>query len=99
MKYLLDNDASSLALRGHDRLNRRILSTPFEDVWIIAIAVEEMLRGSLAAINTERTKPRLDLAVVYGRLPELIRHLARFNILPYKDFSHIPGVRYEDWTR
>lgn len=94
MRYLLDNDTSTLVLRGHSTLTERLLNTPHDDVWLSSIAVEEMLAGSLAAINTERSKPRVGLEVVYGRLGRIVQHLARFNVLP---FDNAAERLYRTW--
>jgi tRNA(fMet)-specific endonuclease VapC len=84
--YLLDNDVSSLFLRGHQRVVERLLATPPERMWLSSIAAEEMLvHGNFAAINRERSRSQFGLEQVYQDLIDAIEHLARFNILPYSD--------------
>jgi predicted nucleic acid-binding protein len=138
--YLVDTDTASLFLWGHPRITARVLATPPDQVWLSAIAVEEMLDGARAVINRERGKGRSGLEKAYSDLDKVIKHIARFNVLPYsneadalfkswpskvkrvgekdcrtaalaitrnmivvtcnaKDFSAIPGCRFEDWSR
>lgn len=99
-----------------------------------------MLSGALAAINTERSRPKNGFLAKYQYLIEITKYLSLFNILPYddeaekiyqsmtpaakragandcrtaalaiehslivvtcngKDFSRIPDVKFEDWTK
>jgi tRNA(fMet)-specific endonuclease VapC len=94
VKYLLDNDASSLVLRGHPTLGNRVTNTPYEDLYISGIAVEEMLIGALAALNRARSDRSVSLRDAYARLARIIQHLARFNILPYDDAAE---SLYQSW--
>jgi tRNA(fMet)-specific endonuclease VapC len=85
VKYLLDNDASSLLLRGHPTLGNRVTSIPYEDLGVSGIAAEEMLTGALAVLNRARSDRLINLRDAYARLTRIVQHLARFNILPYDD--------------
>ena len=56
MSYLLDSDSASLAFRGNERIRARIRQAPSPGVWLSAIAAEEIMQGTLGAINKHRDK-------------------------------------------
>ncbi len=67
MPYLLDADSASLAINGNKRVRSRVQQTP--DVWLSAIAAEEITRGVLGLINQSRDKPGSPAAyILFGNL-------------------------------
>lgn len=84
--YVLDNDTLTLSLQGSQKVARRILSTPADDVWLPAIAVEEQLRGRLAflsSLNSARVSDRSKMPQAYELLLETVQELQRFQHLSY----------------
>ena len=84
--YVLDSDTLTLSLEGNDKVARRILSTPFGDLWLPAIVVEEQLRGRLSflsRLNPARALDRSKLPRAYKLLLETVRDLQRFQYLSY----------------
>ena len=135
--FLLDTNAISNHLRGsYPKLSVRIDSTPRHQIWVSAVAVEEILRGRLEAIKNHREIAD-QIGARYEMLARSIRDLSHYQILPFdqaaailfsgwpaqvlrhgrqdcriaasamaynmtvvtadKDFSHIPGIKWEDW--
>ena len=81
MPYLLDADTASLALRENKRVQGRMRRSP--DVWLSAIAAEEMLTGVLALLNANRDKP--GTLFNYGLLINLLSFLGGMRIYPYDE--------------
>lgn len=81
--FLLDSDTLNLAFRGQAQVSARILRTPYEDIHLSSISVEEMLQGALAEINNGRTVPRIGSTAPSAGLTRLLYNLAHFHILPY----------------
>ena len=84
--FVLDNDTLTLFFQNTQVVVRRVLSTPDEDVWLPAAAVEEQLRGRLAAIsvlNTARVSDRAKIPLAYDLLLETVRRLQQFQHLSY----------------
>lgn len=83
--YFLDNDILNYAFKDRDgAVQRRIRSTPPEDIAISSIIVEEMLRNQLDAINSARTYNR-PLTDLYRFLVQLILNVTEFEIEAYSD--------------
>ena len=138
MPYLLDTDSASLAFKGNERVRARIRQASSPGVWLSIIAAEEITRGALAFINTNRDKAAMIAA--YVLFSEALQSICEYRIHPYdaqaarvfasfpasvrrigsqdcriaasaiaagwtvvtvnqKDFSRIPGVQFEDWSR
>lgn len=79
MPYLLDADSASLAINGNKRVRNRIQQTP--QVWLSAIAAEEIVSGSLSLINQTRDKPGNPAA--YSLFGNLLDSLGDYKIHLY----------------
>jgi tRNA(fMet)-specific endonuclease VapC len=134
--YILDSDTLDCYVHHQGRfptLQQRILSTPFERLFISVITLEEAINGAM------KFKGR-DILRYYEILATVLPAYCRFNVLPYDrgarliydrfdrntlkigkndckigatailrgftvvtrnviDFSRIPDVKSEDWTR
>lgn len=78
-----------MLLRGHDQIAARVLKTSPNLIWVSSITVEEMLKGSINVINSERSRPKVGIGVAHIRLVNLVKALAKFNLLPYDDNSEV----------
>lgn len=56
MAYLLDTDSAPLAFRGNERVRTHIRQAPAPGIGLSGIATEEIMRGALGLINTNRDK-------------------------------------------
>lgn len=79
MPYLLDADSASLAINGNNLVRSRIHQT--SDVWLSAIAAEEITRGALGLINQSRDKPGSPAA--YTLFGNLLTAYCEYRIHPY----------------
>ncbi len=81
MPYLLDTDSASLAVNGNVRLRSRIQQTP--SVWLSIIAAEEITRGALGFINTNRDKAASFAA--YKLFSESLESICEYRIHLYSE--------------
>lgn len=84
--YVLDSDTATLFFNGNEKVVRRVLATPDDDIWLPAIVVEEQLKGrmaALASLNSARVSDRLKVPYTYDLLLRTVRELQKFQHLPY----------------
>lgn len=86
MMYVLDTDHLGEYQKGTSAASQRLirrLDVATEPVATTIITVEEIMRGWMAAIRRENDPQRQKKA--YGRLANLFRFFARWDILPWDD--------------
>ena len=93
--YLIDTDTLSLAHREQRDVNRRILATPADQLFIAVVTVEETMRGCLADINASARNPSR-LIVAYDRLQIVHGFLMKWNVLP---LDHEAAKTYADLVK
>lgn len=81
--YLLDADTATLSFREHPQVSTRISQTAPSIVRLSAIAAEEMLQGTLARINRERSQLRPDVETASLYFVRLLTFVSGLPILPY----------------
>ena len=81
MPYLLDTDSASLAFRGNERIRARIRQAPSPGVWLSAIAAEEIMQGTLGAINKYRDKA--GALAAYQLFLNAIESICEYRVHPY----------------
>ncbi len=82
--FLLDADTLEQIFRANLLVTRRLEQTPPEHVWVSSITSEEMLSGTLSAINTARDQgKRTDIETPSRYFVRLIERLRAFNLAPY----------------
>jgi tRNA(fMet)-specific endonuclease VapC len=87
-RYLLDTNMVRAILNGDTNVAKRVLTTPFEDIFLSIVAVEEMTRGRLAELNDAReNKSKLSLETAYAWFLETLYLVHRFQILNYTDVA------------
>ena len=94
--YLLDNDIFSLYFTRESPqpiLERRILETPNEHLWISVVTAEESIRGAFKLIKDHQQTARVTLG--YQFLTKILYALNQYQILPfdnvaYTSFQSIP---------
>jgi tRNA(fMet)-specific endonuclease VapC len=87
-RYLLDTNMVRAILNGDANVAKRVLATPFEDIFLSIVAVEEMTRGRLAELNDAReNKSKLSLETAYTWFLETLYLVHRFQILNYTDVA------------
>jgi tRNA(fMet)-specific endonuclease VapC len=82
--YLLDRDIVSVHLRErakYPQLQRRILQSPPQDLWISIVGVEEALQGALSLIHGDRLTRRV--IERYAFLERIYEDLQKFRIAAY----------------
>jgi tRNA(fMet)-specific endonuclease VapC len=85
-RYLLDTNMVRAILSGDSNVAKRVLATPFEDIFLSVVAVEEMTRGRLAELNDAReNKSRVSIETAYTWFLETLHLVHRFQILNYTD--------------
>jgi predicted nucleic acid-binding protein len=96
--YLLDSNTTSDFLdanRSYDNLRARILSVPFEDLYVSVITVIENLGGMIGRIQRAWNDPRL--VERCAEFEALFRHLAVFQVAAFdaaalERFEAIPAA-------
>ena len=113
--FVLDTDALSLYRRGHPAVVGRVLACPPDGLSITVITVEGQLTGWYTMLRRARSDARLaaaylDLATtvhVLGSLQILsfieaaiaLEQGAVVVTRNLADFSRVPGLACEDWSR
>lgn len=81
--YILDSNVLTLILkypRQYPHLLERVSQTPYEQIWISAISVEEALRGAFR-LRDQKDNP----SGCYKLIAWIVREYAKYQILPYDD--------------
>lgn len=107
MPYLLDTDSASLAFKGNERVRARIRQAPAPGVWLSGFYSQ-----SLRSICEYRIHPYNEQAArVFASFSPQVKRIgsqdcriaagaiaAGWTVVTVnqKDFSRIPGVRFED---
>lgn len=97
--YILDSDVFSLYFVRENPsppLRYRIESTPYEQLWITAINVEESMAGALKLIrkyNEARGEERAKLPMAYDLLLKAKLALSRPQILPFDAAAYAEYLR------
>ena len=90
MPYLLDTDHISLHQRGHPSVSARVGATPFGEIAVSIVSVEEQLRGWLTVIHGARGGAARVRA--YAALHIAVSYFCRVPIL---DFNTAADARTE----
>jgi tRNA(fMet)-specific endonuclease VapC len=78
--YVLDTDTTTLLLRGHTKVCRRVAQMEPELLAVTIVTVEEILTGWYSQIRRARKDEQLIRA--YAALQEAVQFLGRLRILP-----------------
>ncbi len=85
-RYLLDTNIVRAILAGEPTVAQNVLATPAENLFLSAVAVEEMTRGRLAELNDAREgKSKIGITLAYEWFLETLHLVHRFQILNYTD--------------
>ena len=87
--YVLDSDIYTLYFTRESPqpiLERRILSTPPEQVWISIVTAEESIRGAFKLIKDNQNTARITLG--YQFLSKTFRAFSQYQILPFDDDAY-----------
>jgi tRNA(fMet)-specific endonuclease VapC len=86
----LDSDTFRLYRDQNANVLKKIGQTPYEQIWISGITVEETVGGWRTEIENIRTgKSKISLDLAYGQLIQVLRDLNAFNLLPYTDEAEV----------
>lgn len=97
--YVLDSDVFSLYYVRENPsppLKFRIESTPYRQLWITAINVEESTKGALKLIqryNEEKGEKRAGLTLAYDLLLKVKLALSKPQVLPFDDAAYAEYVK------
>ncbi len=80
-RYVLDSNAVSAILRGHQGVHRRITLVPAERIFLNVVSAFENLRGWFAQVNKQQ--PTDQLVRVFNRILQLLDYYGRSQVLPY----------------
>ncbi len=95
-RYLLDTNIVRAILDGEAFVAQNVLSVPAANLFLSAVAVEEMIRGRLAELNDAREgKSRIGITLAYEWFLETIHLVHRFQILNYTDADE---ARYREFS-
>jgi predicted nucleic acid-binding protein len=106
--YLLDTNTFTLALRGNENVQRRLLAIPRNDVFLSGIVVREVLMDGWfrERERIETGKSKQSRAFVFESLFAAMNDLLVFPLLPYTDeaeakyraiFKKSAQVDVNDW--
>jgi predicted nucleic acid-binding protein len=87
--YVLDNDIYTLYFTCESTqpiLERRILSTPPEQIWISIVTAEESIRGAFKLIKDNQNSARVTLG--YRFLSKTLFALRQYQILPFDEDAY-----------
>ncbi len=81
---VLDTDILTLALHGDAGVGARLDAVPIIDQGVPVVALEEVLRGRMAAIRQADTgKGKVSLAAAYELLARALADTHRFRVVPF----------------
>lgn len=81
MPYLLDTDTASLAFNKNERVRTRIRQAPAPGVWLSAISAEEIMRGALSVISSNRDK--IGMVAAHSFFTRSLSSLCEYRVHPY----------------
>lgn len=87
--YLLDNDVFSLYFTRESPqpiLERRILETPNEHLWVSIVTAEESIRGAFKLIKDCQQTPRVTLG--YQFLSKILYAFNQYQILSFDEAAY-----------
>lgn len=87
--YVLDNDIFSLYFTRESpqpTLERRILATPNEHLWISVVTAEESIRGAFKLIKDNQQTARVTLG--YQFLSKILFAVNQYQVLPFDEAAY-----------
>lgn len=82
--YFLDSDTFRLFRDGNTKVLATIAQTPYADIYLSGITVEEVANGWFSEINDIRSgKSKVSLDFAYGSFLQAVKDVSGFQLLPY----------------